>query len=472
MNEGRCINVKGGDFKCDCKPEFTGSKCEVNMKNPMAKLKSVSLNMCEENACQNSGLCKLTKTGFECTCNRPYVGELCDQIWENPCNEVNLRSADISQFQDPWNESNYIICTDINIYHTMPCSIGTIFNEAIGHCVFRGYNPVICPRGHCKNDAECIMDENEEFKCVCKLGFTGEFCESNIDECAVGGGNEACNGGKCVDQLNGFYCECSNGQVGLNCEETIQNPCTKEVIESHREFFIVPCIEGRTYLHCTSENKFVVNKCAEGLFWDQEERACVLDRPLVKTGKCSAFPCQNGDCQDVDGTEFKCVCKKGYEGDFCETMLDSCASNPCQNGGRCLPYAGGYTCACHDKIIDECCCHGIKNPCPSRSMIIPGVNNYFPHLFTNRYIHCDFEGRAFSRKCSDGLKWHQSTLSCLPQNNFTHFTEVPVTKTPETSRFLKEQERQADLEERQEKLMEKTRLKTLRFLRHPITKSV
>ncbi len=64
-------------------------------------------------------------------------------------------------------------------------------------------------------------------------------------------------------------------------------------------------------------------------------------------------------------------------------------------------------------------------------MIIPGVNNYFPHLFKDRYIHCDFDGRAFARKCSEGLMWSQNALSCLP-NNF--LIEATTTSTPTTTK--------------------------------------
>jgi len=65
-------------------------------------------------------------------------------------------------------------------------------------------------------------------------------------------------------------------------------------------------------------------------------------------------------------------------------------------------------------------------------MIIPGVNNYFPHLFKDRYIHCDFDGRAFARKCSEGLMWSQNALSCLP-NNFLIDTTTTTTLAPTTT---------------------------------------
>jgi len=37
-------------------------------------------------------------------------------------------------------------------------------------------------------------------------------------------------------------------------------------------------------------------------------------------------------------------------------------------------------------------------------------------LFPNRYLHCDFDGRAFARSCAPHLKWRQELLSCMPDN--------------------------------------------------------
>lgn len=512
QNNGDCVDLGVGGYECKCPWGFTGYNCERNFspqsnacssnpcpENKICKASENSFqcvcpadrvganceifnDICVANPCLNRGVCEPRETGsYVCTCEKPWTGKNCEMVWKNPCTEESLKNTEITQFKDPWNERNYIICTDISIYHSMPCTTGTHFNELYGHCVRVGYEPVVCPRNYCKNDAECLIDEDEKFQCVCKPGFTGEFCEKNINECAVGGGNEACAGGKCVDQFNGFFCECSNG-IGLNCVQTIPNPCTLEAISSGREFFEIPTNEGNTYLQCTSESNFVVSKCSESLYWHQEMKACVLEKPMAKIGACLNYPCENGgECQ-ANGTDFTCLCREGFTGKVCETMVNSCESNPCQNGGKCLPFAGGYTCSCPDKIIDECCCHGVKNPCPTRSLIIPGVNNYFPHLFANRYFHCDFDGRAFSRKCSEGLRWTQSSLSCLPYSETDPFSQEPMHRQAETNRkgMLEQQTKsenkmealnkeinmkKIELKERKKNIMEKQKIKTLRMLR-------
>jgi len=247
-----------------------------------------------------------------------------------------LRSNEILQFKDPWDRNSYVICTDINIYHSMPCSIGTYFNEKLHHCVPEGYDPPSCPDKHCKNDADCFVDEGNHPRCVCKKGFTGEFCESNIDEC-LAVGSIACRGKK-------FY-----------------KKCTSENMLKGIQFFDLKSKEANTFIHCIGELSFVVSKCPEDLFWHSEEKTCTIERPVEKTGVCLNFPCHNGgECQDHGGSDFTCLCKNGFTGNLCETMIDFCESNPCNNGGRCLGFTGGYTCICPDKIIDECCCHGKK----------------------------------------------------------------------------------------------------------------
>lgn len=39
----------------------------------------------------------------------------------------------------------------------------------------------------------------------------------------------------------------------------------------------------------------------------------------------------------------------------CETEIDECESNPCQNGGTCLDEIGKFSCVCVDDYIGETC---------------------------------------------------------------------------------------------------------------------
>lgn len=53
-------------------------------------------------------------------------------------------------------------------------------------------------------------------------------------------------------------------------------------------------------------------------------------------------------------TGLRCRCPQGFTGDYCETEINLCYSNPCLNGGICTRKEGGYTCVCHQHFSGEC----------------------------------------------------------------------------------------------------------------------
>ena len=51
-------------------------------------------------------------------------------------------------------------------------------------------------------------------------GFTGQFCESDIDDCDP---SRCLEGSTCVDLLNDFRCECATGFTGPLCSVDIDD---------------------------------------------------------------------------------------------------------------------------------------------------------------------------------------------------------------------------------------------------------
>ena len=52
--------------------------------------------------------------------------------------------------------------------------------------------------------------------CECDLDFTGQRCETMIDDCE----SVNCSGrGECMDRVRSFSCNCDQGYEGLLCEK-------------------------------------------------------------------------------------------------------------------------------------------------------------------------------------------------------------------------------------------------------------
>ncbi|XP_019615900.1 PREDICTED: neurogenic locus notch homolog protein 1-like [Branchiostoma belcheri] len=183
-----------------------------------------------------------------------------------------------------------------------------------------------CSSDPCQNGAVCQREVNS-FTCQCTPGYTGTFCETDIDDCA----SNPCIHGNCVDHVNHYLCTCESGWAGINCNQEID------------ECAGVLCQNGGV---CHDQLNNFACQCAPGFIGAHCE---------YEINECHSSPCVHAlNC--IDGVNnFTCQCEPGWTGHRCDIDIDDCISNPCYYGGTCVDKVNGYTCLCPKDVLGEKC---------------------------------------------------------------------------------------------------------------------
>uniref|UniRef100_A0A673G7A3 Neurogenic locus notch homolog protein 2-like n=1 Tax=Sinocyclocheilus rhinocerous TaxID=307959 RepID=A0A673G7A3_9TELE len=397
-HHGTCIDGIAS-YTCNCEPGYTGYRCENQ------------LNECHSNPCQNGGKCVDLVNMYICQCQHGTSGTNCeinfDDCASNPC--------------------DYGICKDgINRYECV-CKPG--FTGETGRDLRdKPHYKLLflsgpqckdeideCQSNPCRNGGTCVDDENG-FHCQCPEGFHDPYCYSQVDECA----SSPCLHGACRDDPNGyssitnfktsrkvingdFYrCDCEPGWVGKNCNLD-RNDCLPS-----------PCQNAGT---CFDQLNGFTCKCRQGF----RGNLC-----QVNINECASSPCLNrGTC--VDGVaSFTCLCEPPYSGPTCAELLTPCTPNPCANHGSCVhtPDYLGYQCNCQPGWQGQLCTIDINectsNPCKNRGTCTNTSGGYVcscragytgPNCETD-INDCSPNPCLNGGSCTDGV--NSFRCSCLP----------------------------------------------------------
>ncbi|CAF2970635.1 unnamed protein product [Rotaria sp. Silwood2] len=276
---------------------------------------NVTRTGCYSNPCVN-GLCIEGLASYYCNCLPTWTGKLCDEKIVSPCSKGPCNPGKCFQLDDR-NIPFVCLCPNGQFglsCHTFgypPSTARMLTTTTTTTTTIR--SPYACNPSDsqaCMNGGKCLQI-TRSYRCFCTPGYTGTFCETNINECA----SSPCqHDGICYDLEASYICYCPDGFFRPQC------PSRSIATSTSARSFICPCQNDGTCSIFGSETCV----CPNGF----TGRFC---EHLIPTSSCGRIKCSNGGTCHENALEPSvlpyCSCKSGYTGKFCETEYFRCRSN-------------------------------------------------------------------------------------------------------------------------------------------------
>ncbi|KAL3837566.1 hypothetical protein ACJMK2_022914, partial [Sinanodonta woodiana] len=312
--EQRCINTLGG-FSCGCESGYN--------TDPNNSTKCIDIDECTagQSGCQQ--ICENSKGKCSCSCYFGYAliedRKTCKAV-EDPCKTYGNITCDQ-------------ICLVDYVAKTAACSCNLGYKLGANNRTCEDINECTEKNGtliSCSSNATC-QNTNGSYVCSCNIGYKLENDGRTCSECdsfhyGVNCSTD-CNcsvGADRCDKVNG--CVCKNGWSGTKCDTDI-NECSNTTLCSGAN---MNCLNtpGSYQCQCNSGYNMINGACED------------ID-------ECTTQNVCADKCTNTNGS-YRCSCQQGYKvnGSYCAD-IDEClrGEDNCSQG--CRNTNGGYNCVCY-----------------------------------------------------------------------------------------------------------------------------
>ncbi|XP_066022881.1 uromodulin-like [Pocillopora verrucosa] len=122
---------------------------------------------------------------------------------------------------------------------------------------YRGSKNACDKNSHCQNNATCQSGFTlKGYRCLCPLGFEGERCEIDVDECK---GNHSCHeNANCTNTMGSHECNCQLGYTGNGQNCTDIDECSEaHTVKMNKCHPNASCTNTQGSYNCSCHPKYI-----------------------------------------------------------------------------------------------------------------------------------------------------------------------------------------------------------------------